>query len=202
MGDEMGKTRWLFLVAIILFFASQSSANLIGIEPGTIFAPSDSKTQYVLWDISMHSISINNWTIYLEDHLFNIEPTIGTASIDINHWRPPTVNLKVTGGNINFNIGGYVPNKHYRFNIDNVYHSVQATSEGQLQVTTTCTTVSTTGEWDINVDGAINVLDLSAIISKYGLVGDGGWIPSDINDDGRINVLELSAVLSHYGSHN
>lgn len=186
-----------FLIFVLV--STTASANLIGIAPGTIFAPSDSNTQYVLWDVSMNKLTINNWTIYLEDHLFNIEPTIGTASIDINHWRPPDIDLRTIGGNLNLNIGGYVPNKHYRLNTDNTYHSVQANLEGQIQIAIVpCITITTTGEYDINLDGVVNFLEVSIVVSHYGEYGARGWISTDINDDGIINYLEISVIVAHY----
>lgn len=175
-----------------------ASGHLVGIEPGTHFAPSQSHTTYVLWDTSMNKLTINEWTIILEDHLFNIEPTIGTATIDINNWRPPAVTLDVTGATINTNIGGYTPNKHYRLYINGNYQSIQADQNGQLIFTTLCTTIETTGEWDINLDGIVNYLEISLIVSTYAQTGTPGWIPEDINDDGRINYIDVSFVVGHY----
>jgi hypothetical protein len=53
--------------------------------------------------------------------------------------------------------------------------------------------------YDLNGDGVINYLDISAIVSHYALLGDAGWIPEDINDDGVVNYLDISGLVSHYG---
>lgn len=55
--------------------------------------------------------------------------------------------------------------------------------------------------WDINQDGTVNYLDVSALVSHYGESGAPGWIPEDINSDGFVNYLDVSALVSHYGEH-
>jgi len=49
---------------------------------------------------------------------------------------------------------------------------------------------------DINGDGVVSVLDLSALLTTYGTTNTA----DDINGDGSVNVLDLSVLLSHYGT--
>jgi hypothetical protein len=193
----------LFLIIFFLFFTASSSANLVGIDPGTIFAPSDSNTKYVLWDTSMHKLTINNWTIYLEDYIFNIESGDGEATIDINQWRVPDIDLGISAnGILPYDLGGFVSQKHYRLYLNGIYHSIQANESGCIVgACFAVTDFSTTGQWDINLDGVVNYLEVSLVIGNYGRTGSRGWIPSDINDDGKINYLEISTIVSHYGQH-
>jgi hypothetical protein len=54
---------------------------------------------------------------------------------------------------------------------------------------------------DINQDGHVNFLDLSALASNYGKSGSAITIArADINGDGTVNFLDLSALASKYGS--
>jgi hypothetical protein len=54
---------------------------------------------------------------------------------------------------------------------------------------------------DVNQDGAVNFLDLSALASNYGKSGGAITIArTDINGDGTVNFLDLSALASKYGS--
>jgi len=48
---------------------------------------------------------------------------------------------------------------------------------------------------DINVDGVVNVFDLSILLSHWG-TNDAA---SDLNGDGTVNIFDLSSLLSHWG---
>ncbi len=52
--------------------------------------------------------------------------------------------------------------------------------------------------WDINTDGATNVLDLIRVGQHFGETGAAGWIPEDVNMDGRINVLDMILIGQHW----
>ncbi len=54
---------------------------------------------------------------------------------------------------------------------------------------------------DVNGDGTVDILDLSAIGAKYGLSsGDPGFDPAmDINSDDIINIQDLSLAAANYG---
>ncbi len=47
---------------------------------------------------------------------------------------------------------------------------------------------------DVNEDGAVNVADISAIISV--MAGTASYADADVNDDGSVNVADISAVIS------
>jgi hypothetical protein len=49
---------------------------------------------------------------------------------------------------------------------------------------------------DLNNDGAVNIFDLSILLSKWGTTD----ATSDINKDGAVNVFDLSTLLSHWGT--
>nr|WP_145444833.1 hypothetical protein [Mucisphaera calidilacus]QDU70680.1 hypothetical protein Pan265_05100 [Mucisphaera calidilacus] len=50
---------------------------------------------------------------------------------------------------------------------------------------------------DANLDGRVDLLDLSILASSFGGVGD--WRQGDFNGDGLVNLLDLSALASNFG---
>ena len=49
---------------------------------------------------------------------------------------------------------------------------------------------------DINCDGAVNIFDLSILLSDWGTSS----ARSDLNHDGTVNIFDLSILLSHWGT--
>ena len=190
------------ILFIVLGFCIMASGHLVGIDPGTVFIASGANTSYVLWDTSMRKLSIDSF-LYFEDCLFSIRPTTGNATVDINHWRVPKIDLEIRANTLlTYDLRGYVQQKHYRLYVNGIYQSARANENGSIAGEYPCTgvsTFSTIGEWDINLDGVVNYLEVSLMVGNYCKTGERGWIPSDINDDGLINYIDVSFVVSHYG---
>ena len=53
--------------------------------------------------------------------------------------------------------------------------------------------------WDINMDGVQNVLDLVSISNYYGSTGSSGWIREDVDNNGLVQVLDCVMISNHYG---
>lgn len=58
--------------------------------------------------------------------------------------------------------------------------------------------VPTYSDWDVNSDGAVNMLDLATIGQHWGETGAAGWIRQDVNKDGVINTLDNIAIGQHW----
>ena len=56
---------------------------------------------------------------------------------------------------------------------------------------------------DVNVDGAINILDLTLVAANFGTTptADQALNP-DVNGDGTVNILDVTLVASHFGSRS
>ena len=54
--------------------------------------------------------------------------------------------------------------------------------------------------WDINIDGDCNILDLVSVSNYYGQSGSNGWIRQDADNNGLIQVLDLVNLSNHYGT--
>ncbi len=76
---------------------------------------------------------------------------------------------------------------------------VTVTSQGdttKIAEITTTTTIEPV-PWDLNADGAVNILDLVAVANQFGESGDG--LSGDVNMDGAVNILDLVAVANQFG---
>jgi hypothetical protein len=49
-------------------------------------------------------------------------------------------------------------------------------------------------DWDVNGDGATNVLDMVLVGQCWGEAGLTGWILEDTNEDGAVNVLDMIII--------
>jgi hypothetical protein len=53
--------------------------------------------------------------------------------------------------------------------------------------------------WDVKVDGVINVLDLVYVAQKYNILGPfNGWIREDVDNNGEVKILDLVLVSQYY----
>lgn len=91
--------------------------------------------------------------------------------------------------------------------VSNGSHTLTAIARDAAGNTQTATTITVTVSnpviipADINQDGHVDYLDLSALSSMYGKSGTAITVPrADINSDGTVNYLDLSALASKYGS--
>ena len=63
----------------------------------------------------------------------------------------------------------------------------------ELRITTTISPVP----WDINADGAVNILDLVQVTKQFGESGAG--LIGDVNMDGQVNILDLVQIALYIG---
>ena len=59
-------------------------------------------------------------------------------------------------------------------------------------------TVSPYEDWDVSIDGAINVLDMIRVGQRWGESDTAGWIREDVNKDGTVNVLDMILIGQHW----
>jgi len=53
---------------------------------------------------------------------------------------------------------------------------------------------------DANIDGQVNLQDLSALAGHYDQASEADWLDGDFNDDGAVNLLDLSFLATNYGT--
>lgn len=51
--------------------------------------------------------------------------------------------------------------------------------------------------WDVNMDGRVNILDLTFVASHFG--NEDAPPEADVNGDGNVNILDLTLVANHFG---
>ena len=56
---------------------------------------------------------------------------------------------------------------------------------------------------DVNIDGVVNILDLTLVAANFGMTptADQTFNP-DVNGDGTVNILDLTLVASHFGKRS
>jgi hypothetical protein len=62
----------------------------------------------------------------------------------------------------------------------------------------TITVAAAYAAWDVNMDGAVNILDLTLVTQHFAETGTPNWIRPDINSDGVINVLDCILIGQHW----
>jgi hypothetical protein len=78
--------------------------------------------------------------------------------------------------------------------------------DGHLRIVSNCSKVDQGAyqsipacPWDVNGDGAVDVLDLLILLDCWGPVGGPECEPPDFNSDGAIDVLDLLEMLDNWG---
>ena len=146
----------------------------------------------MFYDSTAFNQDIGSWDVTQVTDMTEMFDSVTLSTANYNSlligWGAQTVQSGVTfsGGNSKYTASS--PASVARADlIDN--HSWTITDGGNVSYPS----------WDINQDGVVNYLDISALVSHYGQSGAPGWIPEDINDDGNVNYLDVSALVSHYG---
>jgi probable HAF family extracellular repeat protein len=52
---------------------------------------------------------------------------------------------------------------------------------------------------DANLDGKVDINDLTIVLTNYGTSSGVGWSTGDFNADGKVDINDLTIVLSNYG---
>jgi hypothetical protein len=52
--------------------------------------------------------------------------------------------------------------------------------------------------WDVNMDGVCNLLDVALVSLKWLQGGPLGWIREDITNDGTVNIIDVSALSTYW----
>ena len=55
--------------------------------------------------------------------------------------------------------------------------------------------------WDVNMNGAVSVLDFILISNIFGETGSVGWVREDVDNNGHIQVLDIVIASNHYGDY-
>jgi len=77
---------------------------------------------------------------------------------------------------------------------------IEAKDNAENTQTSSSDKISKAPNWDINMDGTCNGLDVTLLSLKW-LNGDGsnkGWIREDINNDGYVNGLDVTQLSLHW----
>jgi hypothetical protein len=100
-----------------------------------------------------------------------------------------------------FNLSGF-PGYNYRVTVDDAllmdcvsndtWIRFTATEIGHYQI------YHTTPNYDVVMDGDVDLLDLVAVAMHYQENGPEGWIREDVDNEGEVNILDLLLVGNYY----
>jgi glucose/arabinose dehydrogenase/PKD repeat protein len=127
------------------------------------------------------------------------DPTVGGATTSglagYKIYRNGSSTALGTTSLTNFTNSGLSANTTYTYQVtayDNA--SNESAKSTIVSVTTDVGAAPKTG--DLNNDNAVDIFDLSILLSNFGSTN----ATADINKDGVVNIFDLSILLSHYGS--
>jgi hypothetical protein len=191
------RTLFVFVLSLICCSAAE------GLQFGTDvqFIPSDSNTTIVMnCNVNMTEFTITNESIYFNGYNLQFMTTDSGATVWLDKWQPPNVKLDIaTTENVNISLGQSNPGKKYHLFIDGAYQNILC-DDGILNFSVSSSaSIYTRGQYDLDGNGIVGVLDIAKVGWHYGEQGDNGWCIEDINDDGMIDDYDLSAIVPKYG---
>jgi hypothetical protein len=83
-------------------------------------------------------------------------------------------------------------------NIGNYNYNIWAIDTSGNPVTSTRYYFTMPPNWDIDMNGVCNVLDLTLISNNYDTQGENGWLREDVDNNGRIGLLDFVVVSAHF----
>lgn len=189
-----------------------TSLNDSGLVPGTTYR------YYVVAADTTGNLSSPSATITTSTLADTTAPTAPTnltvtsqnlTSVGLS-WTGSTDNVGVTGyrvfrngtliatvtGTTHTDSTGLVLNSTYSYTVAAIDGA--ATPNQSPMSNSVSVTIAKSG--DINRDSAVDIFDLSILLSNYGkTVAGGGLAAADINKNGTIDINDLSILLSNYG---
>jgi hypothetical protein len=138
----------------------------------------------------------------------SVSGTVNISASADDNMGVAGVQFKLDGANLGGEIGPTIGSINYSISWDaskvsSGSHTLTAVAkDGTGNITTSATVSVIVGSssapktGDINHDNAVNVFDLSILLSKYNTTDS----TADLNSDGVVNILDLSILLSHYGT--
>jgi len=213
-----------------VYFGTSSNPPLIqnnqssnSYDPGTMNNNTTYYWKIVAWDNQSASTSSPIW------HFTTINASLGISNIILVYSNPKDINPAYGWENITATVTDDVEVNEVRINItypdmhtENI--SMINASGGVYYYNTTFTNVGSYSyfiwvndtnniskisgiylytkppNWDINMDGICNIIDVSMVSAKWLQMGAPGWVREDINNDGTVNIVDIS-MLSTYWLH-
>ena len=124
----------------------------------------------------------SNVTVSFE---YGLTASYGSTAIGV----PPKLNGP---GTFTTSLTGLTPNTLYHYRAKAIG---DGTTFGADQTFTTFASYVT---WDINMDGKVDILDVTLVAQHNGETGVAGWIHEDLNFDGKIDVLDIILAGQHF----
>ena len=179
-------------------FASDSNNNII----------TSSTNSFIIGDFSPPDIS--NIEIATSNPL-DTDPTLGWVNITctvIDNVEVTQVYLNITNPDGSFNnlsMGSLGSNNYYLNSstafsgYGNYSYVVWAVDNDLNDKSSSSSIFSMPPNYDVNMDGVQNVLDLVSVSNFYFDIGTPGWIRQDVDNNGKVEVLDFVVISNNYG---
>ncbi len=163
---------------------------------------------FIIGDFSPPSIS--NVNIATSTPL-DTDPAFGWVNIScqvVDNVVVTQVYLNITNpdeswNNISMSLAGlddYYLNLSTAFSeVGNYSYLIWAVDNDFNSQSSTSSVFSMPPNYDVNMDGVQNVLDLVSVSNFYADTGSLGWIREDVDNNGIIQVLDFVMISNHYG---
>ena len=128
----------------------------------------------------------------------DVTDNIGISDVSINISNPDSSWNNIS---LNHNSGdSYYINSSTAFSqVGNYSYYIWAKDSSNNSVSSGDYYFSMAPNWDINLDGVINIVDLVLVSNHYEEADSSGWIREDVDNSGEILVIDLVLVSNHYG---
>lgn len=82
----------------------------------------------------------------------------------------------------------------------NYSYFIWAIDDDSNEISSSGSIFSMPPNYDVNMDGTQNVLDLVSVSNYYFDTGDSGWIRQDVDNNGIVEVLDFVIISNNYGN--
>jgi hypothetical protein len=192
-----------------LTVASAAVANINGTLPATAVVTANGNTNFggttgnVAVTTQLASLAIGgNTTVSIVHSMYAFTPTIlrsnsttyadGTSLMDISNNAFIT-NGSAAGALSQILSGQIFSSETADLNKAIGYIDLSGGDAGKFEVRYTL-------KGDTNVDGKVDVGDLGALATSYGITGGMSWSNGDFTQDGNVDVGDLGALATNYGT--
>ena len=203
---------YLFVISIRIGFLIISFSSNSTIETPSIslinFDNQGRATNSFL--ISDYSAPIISNILKTTSNPLDTDPAFGWINITckvVDNVAVSQVYLNITNPSGSFNNLSMIPygSNYYYSNTSGTFsqhgnytYLIWSIDNDSNTVSSTIYTLSLPQNYDINMDGTQNLLDLVMISNVYGNTGFYGWIREDVDNNGIIQILDMVQISNHY----
>jgi hypothetical protein len=130
-----------------------------------------------------------------ENVTVNVNDDVAVSQVRINITCPDmhteNISMITCGGNI------YYYNTTFT-SVGSYSYFIWAIDTNSVSKSSGATSYAKPPNWDINMDGVCNIIDVTLLSTKWLQGSSPGWVREDINNDGTVNIGDVSVISIHW----